>query len=258
MVLVMDAGNTNIKIAVYDKDEQLASWRISSKINRTADELGIILMDLCKSIDIRLEDMEGVIIASVLPTLNYTIEHAIKYYAKKQPIMVDNTLNTGLKIVYDSPEDLGADRIATAACVYHEYGGPSIVVDFGTATTFGVISDKGDFIGGAIAIGLKTAQEALVEAGSKLYKFELVKPDNVVGKNTLDNMRSGMLYGFKNMTKGLVEQIKKETGYHNAKVVATGGLGEHIIDESWVDVYDRALSIKGLKIIYDLNREDKQ
>lgn len=257
MILVMDAGNTNIKIAVFDKDKQLASWRISSKINRTADELGITLFDLCKSIGINLKDIEGVIIASVLPTLNYTIEHAIKHYVGKKPIMVDSSLKTGLKIKYDRPEDLGADRIATAACVYNTYGGPSIVIDFGTATTFGVISPNGEFIGGAIALGLKTAQEAMVAAGSKLYNFELAKPKKVVGTNTLENMQSGILNGFRNLTKGLVEQIKQETGYTDAKVVATGGLGEHIIDKEWVDVYDRALSLKGLKIIYDLNREDK-
>lgn len=254
MILVMDAGNTNIKIAVFNGDEQMASWRISSKISRTADEFGITLMDLCKSIGINLADIEGVIIASVLPTLNYTIEHAIKHYVKKKPIMVDSSLNTGLVIKYDRPENLGADRIACASYVYHEYGGPSIVIDFGTATTFGVISPDGEFIGGAIAPGLKTSQEALVAAGSKLTKFELVKPKNVVGTSTLDNMRSGIIYGFTNLAKGLVEQIKQETGYTNAKVIATGGLGEHIVDD-WVDVYDRALSLKGLKLIYDLNRE---
>lgn len=258
MILVMDVGNTNIKIAIFNKNKQFASWRISSKINRTADELGITLMDLCKSIGINLVDIEGVIISSVLPNLNYTIEHSIKHYVGKTPLWVDCNLNTGLAIKYDRPENLGADRICTAACVYHNYGGPSIVVDFGTATTFGVISENGEFIGGAIAPGLKTAQEAMVAAGSKLPKFELVLPKKVVGTNTMDNMRSGILYGFRNLTKGIVEQIKEETGYHNAKVIATGGLGEHIIEDSWVDVYDRALSIKGLKIIYDLNREDNK
>lgn len=255
MILVMDAGNTNIKIAIFDSDRQLASWRISSKISRTADELGITLMDLLKSIGINTEEIEGVIIASVLPMLNYTIEHAIMHYIKKQPIMVDSRLNTGLTIKYDRPENLGADRIACAACAYKMFGGPLIIVDFGTATTFGVISEQGEFLGGAIAPGLKTSQEAMVAAGSKLTKFELTKPVSVVGAGTMDNMRSGIIYGFRNMAKGLAEQIKAETGYKNAKVIATGGLGEHIIDSEWVDVYDRALSLKGLKIIYDLNRE---
>ena len=256
MILVMDVGNTNIKIAVFKKDTQLASWRISSKINRTADELGITLMDLFKSIDINFSDINGVIISSVLPNLNYTIEHCIVHYCNKKPLWVSSKLNTGLQIKYDAPEMLGGDRICTASAVYNTYGGPSIVVDFGTATTFGVISEKGEFLGGAIAPGLKTAQEAMVASGSKLPKFELTLPNKVVGTNTLENMRSGVLYGFRSLAKGIVTQIKNETGYKNAKVVATGGLGEHIIEDSWVDIYDRALSIKGLKIIYDLNSED--
>ncbi|MDD4316264.1 MAG: type III pantothenate kinase [Clostridia bacterium] len=255
MILLMDAGNTNIKIGLDNGVETLYTWRVATDYSKTADEYGMIIYDLLTQNGYKLCDIEGIIISSVVPSINYTLDHMCDYYWKMKPIMVSPKIELGMKINYHKPEDLGADRIINAVAAFKEYGGPAITIDFGSATTFGVISSEGDFEGGAIAPGIKSSTEALVRTGSKLPRIELVKPKSVIGANTVQNMQAGVIYGFTGMVEYIVKTIKTENGYANAKVIATGGLSM-LIDQkvAGIDVIDRSLSLKGLKYLYDMNK----
>ena len=258
MLLAMDIGNTNVKIGIYKGDKLDSSWRLSTEITRTADEYGMTLFDLFATRNIKFDDITGVIISSVAPYLNYTVEHMCNYYMKDfKPIFVDHTTNAGIKLCYEHPEDLGADRIVESAAAFKFYGGPVIVVDFGSATTFNVINSEGVFMGGAIAPGIKTATESLVNTAARLPRIELVKPESVIGTNTRNCMQSGIVYGYAGLVRGLVEKFREEAGIENAKVVATGGLSNLIetVDDTLIDIVDRALALRGLKYIYDLNNK---
>ena len=257
MLLVIDVGNTNIKLGVYDKDTLVESWRLSVKVVRTADEIGILLSNLLGSKNIELKKFDGVIMSSVQPSLNYTIEHACEFYLGKKPIMVGVGIKTGLNIKYSNPQEVGADRIVNSVAAYRLYGGPCIVVDFGTATTFNVISPKGEFLGGCIAPGIITGLEALVNNTAKLPRVEIVKPESIIAKSTVSALQAGMIYGSTGMVKYIVKKLKEESGYDDVKVIATGGLSEVVLnvdEEKIIDVVDRSLTLKGLKIIYDLNK----
>lgn len=255
MILVMDIGNTNIKLAVYRDDNIVGSWRVAVKNNYTADEFGVKFNDLFAMQKITFKDIKGIIISSVVPSLNYTIEHMCSYYIGIKPIVVSSDIVTGLDIKYDNPKDLGADRIANAVAAYNLYGGPCMIVDIGTATTFSVVSDKGEFLGGAIAPGIKSSVNALVSSAAKLPLIELVKPNKIIGTNTIENMQSGAVYGFMGLVEKLIDKLKEEANYDNLKVIATGGLMEVIegTTSGHIDIIDRSLSIKGLKMIYDMN-----
>jgi type III pantothenate kinase len=192
--------------------------------------------------------------ASVQPALNYTVEHACEYYIGKKPLIVNSDILTGMKFLYTNPEELGADRIINAVAAYGEYGGACIIVDCGTATTFSAISADGVFLGGAIAPGIKASADALTDVASKLPKIELNKPKNIVGKSTISNMQSGIINGFTGLVNYILIKMKDEPELKDAKVIATGGLGELVdFDKSLNVIKDRALSIKGLKLIYDKN-----
>lgn len=254
MILLMDAGNTNIKIGLDDGEKTLYTWRIATSYNKTADEFGMVLFDLLSQKGYKFDDIEGIILSSVVPSINYTIEHMCSYYFKKKPIMVSPTIDLGIEIDYNKPQDLGADRIVNAVAAFYIYGGAAITVDFGSATTFGVISEKGKFIGGAIAPGIKSSTEAFVNTAAKLPRIELMKPKKVVGKNTVANMQSGVVYGFTGLVDYMIKEIKEETGFKNAKVIATGGLSQLVTQsKTEIDVIDRSLSLKGLKLIYNRN-----
>lgn len=254
MVLALDVGNTNIKIGLFDGDDLVFSWRMATDLLRTADEYGISLMQLLSSGNIKAEDIEGTIVSSVIPQLNYTIEHMLDYYLHSKPIMVGPGVKTGLNIMYENPREVGSDRIVNSVCAYNKYGGPVIVVDFGTATTFNAISKDGRFLGGCICPGVKTAVEALVNATAKLPTIELVKPAKVINKSTVTNMQAGATYGVVGQVRYILETMKKEMGEKNIKVVATGGLSELVKDEvGLIDVVDRRLSLLGIKMVYDLN-----
>lgn len=258
MLLVIDVGNTNIKLGVYQKDKLLESWRLSVKVARTADELGITINSLFSTKGLAFKDIDGIILSSVQPSLNYTVEHACEYYMKIKPIMVGPGIKTGINIKYLNPQEVGADRIVNSVAAYKLYGGPCIVVDFGTATTFNLISAKGEFVGGCIAPGIKTSLESLVENTSKLTNVELVKPKSVIGKTTVTNLQAGIVYGFAGLVKYLIEKLKADGMCQDAKVVFTGGLSTLITDvDKSLEVYkiDRYLTLKGLKIIYDINNE---
>ena len=256
MILAIDVGNTNLKIGVFNEKKLIASWRLSTKSTRTSDEYGMVLYDLLSQENLSFKDIESCIVASVAPTLNYTIEHMCQHYMQKKPMMVSNNINLGIQIEYKSASTLGADRIICALATYKEYGGPAIVIDFGSATTFDLISSDGTFMGGAIAPGIKTSAESLVNTAAKLPRVELTKPKNVVGKSTISCMQSGIVFGYAGMVKYMIEKYKEVEGMENAKVIATGGLSELInsVEPQLIDITDRALSLKGLRYIYEINK----
>ena len=254
MVLAFDVGNTNIKIGVFDGDDMIYSWRMATDLLRTADEYGIALMQLLQSGGITPSQITGTIVSSVIPQLNYTIEHMITYYLHSKPLMVGPGIKTGLNIQYENPREVGADRIVNSVCAYNKYGGPVIVVDFGTATTFNAISKDGRFLGGCICPGVKTSLDALVRSTAKLPTIELAKPKQVICKTTVSNMQAGITFGVIGQVRYILETMKKEIGEKNIKVVATGGLSELVKDEvGLIDIVDRRLSLLGIKMIYDLN-----
>ncbi len=258
MILALDVGNTNIKIALALYNEIVMSWRISAKQSRTADEFGIELSNLLSSKNYSITDIDGVIISSVVPTLNYTLVHAITYYIGVKPIIVSHELNTGISIKYNPPSSLGADRIANAVGAYYTYcsesATPCIIIDFGTATTFGVINKNAEFIGGCIAPGIKTSLEALSTKAAKLPLVELVRPTSAIANDTIKNLQSGVIIGFKGLVKEIIGEFKKELQSTDIKVIATGGLTQLIDDESFIDILDRSLTLKGLIKLYELNK----
>lgn len=256
MLLVIDIGNTNIKIGVFDNDKLLHSFRLSTAHVRTGDEYGVDILAQLASKGIKPDDIEGAIMSSVKPGLNYTFEHACDYYMGVKPLVVGSGIKTGLNIKYDNPREVGADRIVNSVAAYYIYGGPCITIDCGTATTFNAIGEKGEFLGGAIGHGLKSASEALSQTAEKLPKIELIMPRKVVGRTTITNMQSGLLQGYIGMAERIVRLMREETGFTDAKVIATGGLAEIIKHNSDViDVLDRTLTLRGLNIIYKLNTE---
>lgn len=259
MILLMDVGNTNIKIGLADETKTVFTWRIATDTKRTADEFGMVLFDLLKQSGKSFSDIDGIIISSVAPGINYTLEHMCAYYMHRKAIFVNRNINLcGLKIDYDGNE-LGSDRIVNAVAAYKLYGGPVITVDFGTATTFGAVNSDGVFVGGLIAPGIKASTESLVNTAAKLPRIELVKPDCVIGKNTVENMQAGVIYGFTGLVEFILRKMKGVEGFAHAKVIATGGMSQLVTqnDENMIDVVDRALSLKGLRLLYNDNTTEE-
>ena len=254
MILTLDIGNTNMKTALFDCMEMKQYWRLSTNRNRTSDEYGMAMMNLLNHYGIDRSEVEGIMMSSVVPQINFTIEHMCRSYFGMEPMKIEPGVKTGINIKYENPRELGSDRIANAVGAYELYGGPCITIDFGTATSFGAISAKGEFLGGAICPGLRLAADALTERTAKLPRFELVKPENVIGRNTVTNMQAGIVYGYIGQIKYLVNRMKKEMGVEGIKVIATGGLAVLVAGESSViDVMDGLLTLKGLRIIYEKN-----
>ena len=256
MILTMDVGNTNIKTALFDGKEMVKYWRMSTNIKSTSDEYGIRLSSMFQHEGISTSEVEGIVVSSVVPTINFTIEHMLQNYFGRTPLLVAPGVKTGINIRYENPRELGSDRIANAVAAYEEYGGPCIFIDFGTATTFGVVDKDGSFLGGTICPGIKLSSEALVTGTAKLPRFELTRPENVIGRTTLTNLQSGMYYGYVGLVRNIVRKIKQELG-EEALVVATGGMALMIADESKViDKLDGLLTLKGLRLIYERNHAD--
>ena len=254
MILTMDIGNTNIKTALFDGKEMFKYWRMSTNITSTSDEYGVRLTSMFAHEGVSTDVVEGIIVSSVVPTINYTIEHMLQNYFGKTPLVVAPGVKTGINIKYENPRELGSDRIANAVAAYEEYG--CIFIDFGTATTFGVVDKDGSFLGGTICPGIKLSSEALVTGTAKLPRFELTRPENVIGRTTLTNLQSGMYYGYVGLVRNIVRKIKQELG-EEALVVATGGMALMIADESKViDKLDGLLTLKGLRLIYERNHAD--
>ncbi len=255
MLLVMDVGNTNIKIGVFEGDKLLNSWRMESKAGRTADEYAVTLLNILERAGLDVHQIEGVVMSSVIPSLNYTLEHMVEYYIRKPMIVAGPGVKSGINVKYENPKEVGADRIVNSLAAYRLYGGPCIVIDFGTATTFNVINEAGEFIGGVICPGIRLSTDALTNNAAKLPRIELIKPEKVVGKSTISNMQAGIIYGFIGMVDYLVKKIKSETGFDRAKVIATGGFSELIAEEGRIiDKVDKTLTLTGLRFLYELNR----
>ncbi len=253
MILTLDIGNTNIKTALFEGERMAAYWRISTNRTMTSDEYGMLMCNLFTHHNVSMKSVTGIVISSVVPTINYTIEHMCMTYFGRAPMFVAPGIKTGIHIKYDNPKELGSDRIANAVAAYELYGGPCIYIDFGTATSFGVVSQKGEFLGGAICPGLKVTADALVDRTAKLPRFELVKPASVIGKNTITNLQSGILYGHIGLVKYLIKRMKEELG-SDCKVIATGGMAVLIREECpEITDLDGLLTLKGLRLIYDKN-----
>ncbi len=254
MILTLDIGNTNMKSALFEGDKMRQYWRLSTNRNRTSDEYGVAMMNLLDHHGIDRSEIRGIMMSSVVPQINSTIEHMCRNYFGMDPMKIEPGVRTGINIKYENPRELGSDRIANAVAAYELYGGPCITIDFGTATSFGAISAKGEFLGGAICPGLKLAADALTENTAKLPRFELVKPETAIGRNTVANMQAGIVFGYIGQIKYLVNRMKREMDVPNIKVIATGGLAVLVAGESSViDVMDGLLTLKGLRLIYEKN-----
>lgn len=254
MLLVMDVGNTNIKMGIYKDDKLIDSWRLSSKPSHTSDEYGVLISNWFFHKGYKLKDVVGVIISSVIPSLNFTLEHMCKYYIGVKPLIVGPGVKTGLNIKYDDPKEVGSDRIVNSVAAYNIYGGPCIVIDFGTATTFNAVSEKGEFLGGCICAGLTMSRDGLVNNAANLPNVEIKKPKNIINKTTISNMQGGLIYGFVGLVEYIVKKMKGELKSDNVVVVATGGFSQLIGSETTViDHIDRTLTLEGLRMIYSLN-----
>ncbi len=255
MILAIDVGNTNIVLGVFKGRQLLTHWRLSSSKDNSEDEYGIMLLNLFKHAKLDYRDITGIIISSVVPNKMYSLELMCRKYFGIKPLVVGPGIKTGINIRYDNPKEVGADRIVNAVAGYEIYGGPLIIIDFGTATTYCVISDKGEYLGGCIAPGIRISTDALFEHAAKLPRVELVKPPQVICKNTVSSMQAGIIYGYVGQVDYIVRKIKQELGAPNAKVIATGGLAKMIAEESeMVDETNELLTLEGLRIIYERNQ----
>jgi type III pantothenate kinase len=259
VILVIDVGNTNIVLGVYKDKELIASWRLSTDSKRTADEYGIQVIQLFLQDKLDPTDVKGVIVSSVVPNIMYSLEHMIKKYFGVDPIIVGPGVKTGINIKYDNPKEVGADRIVNAVAAHEIYKSSLIIIDFGTATTFCALTSKGDYLGGTICPGIKIASEALFDRAAKLPRIELIKPSGVICKNTVSSMQAGIVYGYIGQVDYIVDKMKKELmelGEQEPTIVATGGLAKLISEESkFVNEIDPILTLKGLRIIYEKNKE---
>jgi type III pantothenate kinase len=259
VILVSDVGNTNIVLGIYDGKSLIAEWRLSTDPIRTADEFGIQVFQLFLQSKIDPQEIEGVIISSVVPNIMYSLEHMIRKYFDVSPIIIGPGVKTGINIKYDNPKEVGADRIVNAVAAHELYKKPLIIIDFGTATTFCAVTKNGDYLGGTICPGLIISSEALFQKAAKLPRIELVKPETIICKNTVTSMQSGIINGYIGQVEYLVSRMKKEMiekGESEPFVVATGGLATLIAGESAsVDLINRNLTLEGLRIIYEKNKE---
>ncbi len=254
MILVIDIGNTNIVLGVYKEQKLVHHWRISTDKSRTMDEYAVIVRSFFNLSKFSFNDIHGAIISSVVPPVTPILEMMVEKYFSVTPLSVGPGIKTGLSIAYDNPREIGADRIVNAIAGFNKYGGPLVIVDFGTATTFCAISQKGEYLGGAIAPGIGISTEALFQRASKLPRVEIVKPKSIIGKNTVNGMQAGIYYGFCGQVDRIVELMQEELG-GQAKIVATGGLAELIAgDSKKIEVIDPFLTLEGLIIIYEKNR----
>ena len=254
MLLVIDVGNTNMVLGVYKDTELLDHWRISTDRQRTTDEYGVLIRELFYLNDLRADDINAIIISSVVPPVVPTLERMCQRYFGLSPLLIGPGVKTGMDIRYDNPREVGADRIVNAVAAYEKYGGPVIIVDFGTATTFCAVDAKGVYLGGSICPGIGISTEALVQRTAKLPRIELKRTDSVICRRTIESMQAGVFYGFVGQVEGIVSRMRRELDM-SARVVATGGLAVVIAPATKaIDVVEPMLTLEGLRIIYERNR----
>jgi type III pantothenate kinase len=254
MLLTIDLGNTNLTLGLYRGDKLGAHWRLATDQARMPDEYGLQFLGLLEHAGHSNKDLTGVCLASVVPQLTGRVLQACREYLKQEPLVVDAGIKTGIKIRYEDPKAVGADRVADAVAVMQMYGGPACVVDFGTATTFNALTKNGEYLGGAITAGVNLAAEALFARAAKLPRIDLQRPPSVIGRNTVHAMQSGLLFGYVSMVEGMVTRFRDELG-GDMKVIATGGLAETIAKETQVvDIIAPWLTLDGLRILWQLNQ----
>ncbi len=253
-LLVIDIGNSQTVFGVYDGETLAGHWRVSTDPSKTADEYAVFLKDFIGALDLRLTDIEGLCIGSVVPPMQSVVEEMAAKHMSVGPLVVGPGVKTGLIIHYDNPREVGADRIANSVAVYNTYRSACLVVDFGTAITFDPVSSKGEYLGGVIFPGLGIGEEALFRRAARLPRVELVAPPQVIGQNTVAAIQSGLIYGYADMVDGMVERISEEMG-EKPRVVGTGGLLDAVVEQCrTIDEVDPWVTLKGLRIIYQMNR----
>ncbi len=258
MLLLVDVGNTNIVFGIYNKDSLVSSFRMSTQGDRSLDEMGVLILQFLALKNVKTEEIEDIMVASVVPQIMYPLCKALKSYVGREPIVVDGSMDLGMKNKYDNPKEVGADRLVNAVAAKELYGFPCIIVDFGTATTFCAIDKNGDYLGGSILPGIKISLDALFSKTAKLPKIEIEDPGKLIGTNTVTSMQSGIFYGYVGSVDYIVEEMAKELG-DDVKVIATGGLSSLISTKSkTIQTIDRKLTLTGLKLIYDRLKKGEQ
>ncbi len=254
MLLTVDVGNTNITFGAYEGEKLSCTFRMMTGQTRTSDEYGITITELLNHNGVNIDTIDGVIVASVVPAIMHSLIGGIERYLNRKPLIVGPGLKTGIKIVTENPKEIGPDRIVDAVAAFEKYGGPVLVLDFGTATTYDLVNEKGEFIAGITAPGIRISAKALWEDTAKLPEVEIKKPDSILAQNTVTSMQAGLVYGQIGQTEYIVSKVKEESSSDNIKVIATGGLGRLISDETdCIEIYDRHLTLDGLRIIYEKN-----
>lgn len=257
MLLAIDVSNTTIKAGVFRGAELAADWRFATERSRLADEYGMLLLSLFQAAGIAAGEVKGVSISCVVPPLKSVFEQLSRRYLQVEPLVVGPGVENGLRLAIDNPKEVGADRIVNTLATHRLYGGPAIAIAFGTATVFDCISASGEYLGGAIAPGMVVALESLTRSAAQLYQVELIRPPRAIGKNTVETMQSGMVLGYAGLVEGLVRRLKRELDAPDGRVrvIATGGLAEVVAPETpAIDLIDPQLTLKGLRLIYELNR----
>lgn len=255
MIIVIDVGNTNTEMGVFSGDQVLCSWRFMSKTPRTSDEYAVIFRGFLENDDINVKEIENIIVASVVPNIMYSMINGIKKVFHMEPVIVGPGIRTGMPILTSDPAELGADRIVDAVAAYTIYGGPCMILDFGTATTFDFVNADGAFVAEVTAPGIQISAEALFRNAAQLPSIAIEKPPSILAKDTVTSMQAGVVYGYIGQVDYIISKMLEETGCPDAKVIATGGYGRMFTDEvKRIDIFDPQLALKGLKIIYEKNK----
>ncbi len=258
MLLVIDVGNTNIVFGLYEDKELVFDWRTSSDKSKTSDEYGLLFKDFFDFASIDIQKLDDIIISSVVPNLMHTISAACIRYLGKKPIVVNSEIDLGIENKYKNPNEVGADRLVTAVAAYNQYGGPSIIVDIGTAITLDYITKDGEYLGGIIAPGIEISADALFNRTAKLPKIDIALPENVIGKSTRESMQSGLVYGYIGLVDFLISKMLESEGLNEKEVqiIGTGGFAALISNNSkYIQVVDKMLTMEGLRLIYDRNKK---
>lgn len=255
MLLVIDVGNTNVTLGIFKEEVLITNFRITTRIARTSDEYGIIIYDLLKTKGIDFTQIKAAAIASVVPGIMHSLKSAIIKYLNLTPFEIGIGTKTGIKIVTPNPKEIGSDRIVDAVAAYDLYGGPLIVIDFGTATTYDLITEDGSFLAGITSPGIRICADALWHQTARLPEIEIKKPDSILAKETISSMQAGLVYGYIGQTEYIVKKVIEESGIKGIKVIATGGLGKIIADETdAIQIFDDSLTLQGIRLIYNKNR----